>query len=340
MLSLAKRVIRQIVGDKRTVALVVIAPLLILTLLLLLLGSSDYIPTVAVKESELPSFMVSALKEQNAHIVSIAGTMFDAEQYLRENRDIDAVFDLSPSGFVITMYESSNKSGAAMKAIQNAAASLNPSAQMQTRFAIGNPEWSLFESLSYVFFGVISFFLIFIVSGMALVKERSSGTLERMLITPISRISVVCGYTAGYGLFAIIQAIVVVLFGIYALGLHSEGNVLLVILVMLLLAVAAVAFGELISIFANNEFQVVQMIPIAIIPQIFFSGLIPLDTIPYNLGYLCYIMPIYYGCAAIKEVMIVGEGFGAIYPFILALLAYIIVLSALNTMALRKYRKL
>jgi ABC-2 type transport system permease protein len=132
----------------------------------------------------------------------------------------------------------------------------------------------------------------------------------------------------------------VVLFGIYVLGLHSEGNVLLVILVMLLLAIAAVSFGELISIFANSEFQVVQMIPIAIIPQIFFSGLIPLDTIPYNLGYLCYIMPIYYGCAAIKEVMIVGEGFGAIYPFILALLAYIIVLSALNTIALKKYRKL
>ena len=340
MLSLAKRVIRQIAGDKRTIALIVFAPMLILTLIHLLLSDSDYRPTIAIRENELPAVLVSALHEQDVNIENLTQQVPDAAQYLRDNKQIDAIFEMLPDGLAITMYESSNKSGAALKAIQNAAASLNPGAQMHLRFAVGNPDWSLFESLSYVFFGIISFFLIFIVSGMALVKERSSGTLERMLMTPVSRRNVVIGYTAGYGLFAVLQAIVLVLFSIYVLGLHSEGNILLVILVMLLLAVSAVAFGELISIFANNEFQVVQMIPIAIIPQIFFSGLIPLDTIPYNLGYLCYIMPVYYGCAAIKEVMILGNGLGAIYPFVLALLGYIVVLSALNTRVLRKYRKL
>jgi len=192
----------------------------------------------------------------------------------------------------------------------------------------------------YVFLSIISFFLIFIVSGMALVRERSGGTLERMLMTPVTRRGVVAGYTAGYGLFAVIQAVILVLFCIYALRVSCAGNVAWVVLIMLLLAISAVAFGELISIFANTEFQVVQLIPIAIIPQVFFSGLIPLDTIPYHLGNLGYIMPVFYGSIAIKNVMRVGGGLDTIWPYLLALILYIGVLSLLNTLALKKYRKI
>jgi len=340
MISLAKRVIRQIAGDKRTIALLLVAPLLILTLLYLLLSDTSYIPTIAIDPGNLPNPVVSALSEQDVNIIEISADGMDVDRYLKDNKDIDAVFTMQDLNLRIAMYESSTKSGGAMKAIQNAIASLNPAGQMEVSFLIGDPDDSLFDSMGYVFFGVISFFLTFIISGMALVRERSSGTLERMLMTPVTRLSVIGGYTLGFSLFAIIQSVIMVVFSIYVLGLHTEGNILWVIAVMLLLAIAAVSFGELISIFSNSEFQVVQLIPIAIIPQIFFAGIIPLDTIPYNLGYLCYIMPIYYGCAAIKEVMLLGHGFGSIYPFMLALLVYIVVLGALNTLVLKKYRKL
>jgi ABC-2 type transport system permease protein len=128
------------------------------------------------------------------------------------------------------------------------------------------------------------------------------------------------------------------LFGIYVLGISCAGNILWAILIMLMLAISAVSFGSLISVFANSELQIVQFIPIAIIPQIFFSGLIPLDTIPYGLGNLGYLMPVFYGCTALNQVMVVGGGFGAIWPYLLGLLAYILVLSILNTFALKKYR--
>lgn len=340
MISLTKRVIRQIVGDKRTVAMLLFAPILILTLLSLLLGNTDYKPTIAIQESKLPPALVAAFQAQDANLIDIGESDINSEQYLKENKDVDAVFSMSETGTSITMYESSTKSSKALKVIQGAAALINPTAQMQTHFVYGNTEQSMFVSMGYIFFGIISFFLIFIVSGMALVRERSSGTLERMLMTPVSRIGVVGGYTAGYGLFAIIQSVIIVLFSIYVLGISSEGSVAWVVLIMLLLAVSAVTFGEMISIFANNEFQVVQLIPIAIVPQIFFSGLIPLDTIPYHLGNLCYITPIYYGCAAIKKVMVMGDGLDTIWPFLLALLAYILVLGVLNTVALKKYRRL
>jgi len=341
MRALAKRVVRQISGDKRTVAMMLVAPLLILALMYLLLGGTAYTPTIAIDKDVLPQALVSALEGQDVKLKDITiPDDFDAKSFLSDNRDVDAVFSVSPSGMNITMYEAGSKSGAAMKAIQNAAAALNPSSGMTTAFVVGTAGESTFDSLGYVFLGVISFFLIFIVSGMALVRERSGGTLERMLMTPVTRRGVVAGYTAGYGLFAVIQAVILVLFTIYALGVTCAGNVLWVVLTMLLLAITAVAFGELISIFANTEFQVVQFIPIAIIPQIFFSGLIPLDTIPYHLGNLGYIMPIFYGSMAIKEVMRVGNGFGAIWPYLLALVGYIAGLSILNTLALKKYRKI
>ena len=340
MISLAKRVIKQVAGDKRTIALILFAPLLILTLLYLLLSDTSYIATIAIDESKLPSPVVSALREQEVNLVDIDAENLDIEQFLKDNKDIDAILTVPGSGLSITMYESSAKSGSAMKAIQDAIASLNPAGQMYISFVAGDPDYSIFDSMGYAFFGIITFFLTFIVSGMALVRERSSGTLERMLMTPVTRIKVIGGYTLGFSLFAVLQSVILVVFSIYVLGLHTEGNVVWVIMVMLLLAIAAVSFGELISIFSNTEFQVVQLIPITIIPQVFFSGIIPLDTIPYHLGNLCYIMPIYYGCAAIKEVMVLGHGFDYIYPFVLALLAYIVVLGALNTLALKKYRKL
>ena len=232
MISLAKRVIRQIAGDRRTLAMMLFAPLLILTLLFLLLSDTSYIPTIAVDKDKLPLTMVTALTAQDVKLLDVATDDLDIDRYLKDNKQVDAVLTTSGTSLSITMYESSSKSGAAMKAIQDAMASLNPASQMQVSYVVGSPDDSMFDSMGYIFFGVISFFLIFIVSGMALVRERSNGTLERMLMTPVSRVSVIGGYTLGFSLFAILQAVILVVFSIYVLGLHTEGNIIWVILIM------------------------------------------------------------------------------------------------------------
>lgn len=337
MIALTKRVIRQISGDKRSVMMIVFAPLLILTLLYFLLGNSTYTPTIAINEKQMPPALVSALKAQDAHIVNVEDTI-DVSEYLTDNQNVDAVFSVSSSGSNINMYESSSKTAKAMGVIQNAVTSLNPSVKITATTVIGKEDASFFESMGYIFFGLFAFFLIFLISGMSFVKERSGGTLERLLMSPISRRSVILGYTAGYSLFAIIQAVVMVLFGIYVLGIGCAGNILWAILIMLLLAISAVSFGSLISVFSRTELQVVQIIPIVIIPQVFFSGLIPLDTIPYGLGKLGFLTPVFYGCEAMKRVMVVGNGFSEIWPYLLGLAAFILILSVLNTLALKKYR--
>lgn len=342
MMNLAKRVIRQTINDKRSVMMILVAPLLILTLIYFLLGDSNYVPTVGMNKNSIPAPLVTALKAQDLNIAEVSkNEAQDAKQYLKDHQDVDAVFTISKSsGLKITMYEPSSKGSKAVSEIQKAMTSINPTAKIDMSYVYGSEGESTFESLGYVFLGLFSFFLVFIISGMALVRERSGGTLERLLMTPIKRGEVILGYTIGYGVFAIIQAILIVLYSFTVLNLSSVGNIGWILLAMVLLAVTAVSFGAMISVFSSSELQVVQMIPFTLIPQVFFSGLIPLDMIPYHLGSLCYIMPVYYGAAAIKGVMVYGDGFLQIWPYLSGLFVYALLLYLLNTRALKKFRKL
>ncbi|MED1558654.1 ABC transporter permease [Bacillus paramycoides] len=342
MMNLAKRVILQTLNDKRSVMMILIAPLLALTLIYFLLGNSDYTPSVGINNNTMPATLVTALKEQDLKIVEVSNDDTQhPKQYLKAHQDVDAVFNISKnSGVNITMYEPSSKGAKAVSEIQKAMTSLNPSAKVNMSYVYGSKGETTFDSLGYVFLGLFSFFFVFIISGMALVRERSGGTLERLLMTPIKRGEVILGYTAGYGVFAIIQSILVVLYSVYVLKLNSVGNIGWILAAMILLAVTAVSFGAAISVFASSELQVVQMIPFTLIPQVFFSGLIPLDLIPYHLGNLCYIMPVYYGVAAIKGVMIYGDGFLQIWGYLLGLIVYALLLYFINTQALKKFRKL
>ena len=105
-------------------------------------------------------------------------------------------------------------------------------------------------------------FICFLISGIALLRERTTGTIERVLATPIKRSEIVFGYLIGYGIFAIIQTLIIVLFSIYLLNINLAGSLAYVILINILLAIAALVMGIFISTFANSEFQMIQFIPI------------------------------------------------------------------------------
>ena len=174
------RVIKQIKNDKRTLALILFAPLLVLTLLYFLLGDSNYTPKIAVYN--IPEPIYNALKSENAEIIDY-DTANDISQYLKDGNS-DAVMYIDITGVHIKMLESSSKTQIVMSRIQDATKSMmqsiSPSLQIDT---------------SYVFLGVLSFFFVLVVAGMSLVRERSSQTLERFLMSPIKRWQTVIGYT-------------------------------------------------------------------------------------------------------------------------------------------------
>lgn len=177
------------------------------------------------------------------------------------------------------------------------------------------------------------------ISGIALLRERTSGTLERLLATPVKRSEIVFGYLVGYGLFAIIQTFVIVFFSIYVLNLQIEGSLIWVLATNILIALTALSMGIFVSTFASSEFQMVQFIPLIVIPQVFFSGLIPLDTMADWVRYLSYIFPLSYAGNALTAVMIKGQGWENIWPNLAILVLFIAGFTLLNITGLKKYRK-
>lgn len=336
MLSIVKRILGQMKNDKRSLGLLLFAPLLVLTLLFFILSDSSYVPKLAVYD--MNEKFVAEL--ENHATVSEETEKPEAADYLEAN-GIDALIWTDSAGTHIELLEKNSKSAAALEAIQDTNKALQPTQnELIIDYVYESAGDNQLDSLSFVFLGVISFFFVFILSGMSFVRERFGQTLERMLMTPIRRIDVIGGYTLGYGLLAAVQSVVIILYAVYVLQLQVEGSVALCTLVMILMAFSAVSVGALVSIFANNELQLVQFIPVIIIPQIFFSGLIPIDTIPFGLGNLCYLTPIYYGCTALEMIMIQGKGVVEIWPWLAGSVAFIGILFLANVTALKKYRRL
>ena len=336
MLSILIRILSQMKNDRRTLVLLLFAPLLILTLLYFILGDSNYVPKIAVYDMD-ESY--TKLLDDNADII-VTEEKPEVNEYLEDN-NADAFLWKDAEGIHIALLKKNSKSGVAIKAIQETNQAMQSmQAKLIISYVFETNEDNQLDSLSFVFLGVLSFFFVFILSGMAFVRERFAQTLERMLMTPISRFEVIGGYTLGYGILSAFQSTFIILFAVYVLKLHVEGSILLCILVMILMAFSAVSIGALVSIFANNEFQLVQFIPIILIPQIFYSGLIPLETIPFGLGKLCYLTPIYYGCKSLEKIIVEGKGLGEIMPWVIGSVAYIGILFVINVFSLKKYRRL
>lgn len=341
MIGLAIRVIKQTLGDKRTLGMIIFVPLMMITLIYFLLGESTYVPTIALDSSSMPSPILSAIKDQELYLEDVVFTDDeDTKQFLKDNRDVDMVVHFAQGSVDLFILETNSKSAKAMQVFQQALSSLSNQMELNTHIVYGENTTTTFESISYVMVAFLSFFFVFIISGMALVREKTGGTLERFLMTPIRRFEVVGGYTIGYGVFAIIQSIVLVLYTVYILKVPCEGHIIWLLVTMLLLAVVSVSFGAFVSIFSITEMQVAQFVPVVVVPQIFFSGIIAIDLIPLGLGNLSYIMPVYYGASAIKSVMIEAGGFNEIWPLLTALLLFALLLGGINTLALKKYRVL
>jgi len=334
MKALILRIWSGLLHDKRSLILMLFAPPIIMSLLYVLLGTSSYEPKIAL--SGMPPQMVSQL---DGKVESISVTDRDEREQLLRDGTYDAVIYLDGTDIHIAVLENNNKTGKAIRSVQQAMSDAMP-VHVVTEAVYGSADDSFFDSMAYVFLALIVFLFTFVVSGMAVVGERTAHTFERMLMTPVRRWQLIGGYIVGYGAPAVIQSLFILATGLWILHIPCAGSVWLCLLVMVLLALCAVAFGTLISIYSTSEFQVAQFIPLFILPQVFFTGIIPLELIPYGLSNLCYIMPIYYAAMPLKAIMVQGAGIADIWPWILALIAVLAIIFTINTLSLRKYRRL
>lgn len=339
--ALIRRIVRQFIHDKRTLALLIAAPLLVLSMIYLVFDGDTYQPKIGAVQ--LPPAVEQSLSAQEAE-VSVYATIEEAVDAL-EARDIDAILSLD-GAVPRVMLEGSDpaKNRAATMAIQRTVQSLAgqtaQAAAPEFEYLHGSADMSSFDSLSPALIGLFAFFFIFLIAGISFLKERTSGTLERLLATPLRRWEIVAGYIGGFGLFTGLQAILIAGYAIGVLGSMMVGSIWLVLLIMLLLSLTALSFGTFLSAFAETEFQMIQFIPIAIVPQVFFSGLFDLDSISPWLRWLTHITPLKYGADALRSVMIRGEGWSAVAVDVYVLIGLTLAFMAANVLALRKHRKL
>ena len=162
---------------------------------------------------------------------------------------------------------------------------------------------ALFDRIAISMLGILPFVVMFLITAIAMQRERTTGTLERMMTTPASKLDLLAGYGTAFSIAAVVQAAVAcgVSFGL--LGLDSKGSVGLVILVAVVDAILGVALGLLASAFARTEFQAVQFMPMAVVPQLFLCGLlVPRGQLPTWLEWISNVLPLSYAVDALNEV--------------------------------------
>lgn len=350
--ALIKRILLQIIRDKRTLALLFIAPLLILTLMNLVFNGKTVDPVLGIENGN--EQMIQSLEEADIVVKELDGGIDTEAAVLKHH--LDGFLEIKGESATLTLLNDDPTVAKSLKMkvtqIVNKMAQLqlmsNHATQenllqneaIQTNYVYGSSETKTFDTFSPMLVGFFVFFFVFLISGIGLLNERTTGTLERLMATPIKRGEVVAAYLIGYGLLAFLQTIVIVLFSIHVLNIVLVGSIWHVIVINVIVALVALSLGILLSSFASSEFQMIQFIPIVIVPQIFFSGIFSIEGMADWLQVLAKFMPLYYAADALKGVMYKGLNLTDISKDLYVLLIFAVLFIVLNLFALKKYRKL
>jgi ABC-2 type transport system permease protein len=206
-------------------------------------------------------------------------------------------------------------------------------------YLYGGPQYTQTDALAPLFVGLFAFFFVFLLTSVSFLRERSQGTIERLMVSPLGRTELVLGYVLGFTLFALMQSLIILLFVIYVLRVHYAGNLALLFLVTLVLTLGAVNLGIFASAFARNELQVIQFIPLLLVPQVLLGGLFfPVQTLPVVLKQLAYIMPLTYANIALKDIMLKGLGLGDVWPYLSFLVGFAALMILIAALSLRQER--
>ncbi|MGB3699555.1 MAG: ABC transporter permease [Gordonia sp. (in: high G+C Gram-positive bacteria)] len=194
-----------------------------------------------------------------------------------------------------------------------------------------------FDRIGTVMLGILPFTTMFLITSIAMLRERRSGTLERLLTTPISRVDLLGGYGLAFSVVAAVQAILAVGVSYWFLGLAVQGSIWWVFLIAMLDAMLGVGLGLLCSAFAQTEFQAVQFLPIVVIPQLFLCGLfVARDALPGWMEGLSRAMPLTYAVQALQEVAAHPSLTGLMVRDIAVILGCIVVALASAAATLRR----
>ena len=166
-----------------------------------------------------------------------------------------------------------------------------------------------FNRVGPLMLGFFPFLIFFMVTSIAVLRERTQGTLDRLMASPVGRGDVLVGYAVAFTAVALLQSLVIVTIGVWLLNLPNEGPLALTFVVVAGLALLGIALGLVTSAFARSEFQAVQFMPAIVTPQILLAGLmVPVEMLPRALEIVARLLPLTYAFEALDHIMRQGHG--------------------------------
>lgn len=194
-----------------------------------------------------------------------------------------------------------------------------------------------FDRVGLMMLGIFPFVVMFLVTSITMLRERISGTLERLLTTPLHKADLLFGYALAFSIMATLQALVATATAYWIFGLKVAGNAGWVVLISVLTAVLGVALGLLCSAFATTEFQAVQFMPVVVFPQILLCGLfVARDQMNAVLEALSNIMPLSYAVHGLQEVAAHAEPTPALAADLVVVAAFVVAGLLLASLTLRR----
>ena len=324
--AITRRLMQGFRRDRRTLALLFVAPIVILGLLGYLLRGSSSAPSVGIANEDsgpLGAIVAGSLDHSSLiHTSSISPADGDAK--LKDGSLV--AFIVFPADFTAQVQAGNiapqvhlegsqpGEDSPVVQALQQAMIGLASQVagrsvhfQPQVVRLYGSSSYDTLDYFGAAFIGLVVFFLVFVITIVSFLNERSQGTLERLMASPLRRGEIVLGYMIGFTVLALIQAAEVLVFSLAVLKVQNQGSVALIFGMEALMAIAAVNLGIFLSMFARSEFQAVQFIPLVIVPQMLLSGIIfPVTTEPKLLQYLSDVLPLTYAVDGMRDIMVKG----------------------------------
>lgn len=204
------------------------------------------------------------------------------------------------------------------------------------RFVI-NDDNQAFDRFGLPLLGIFPMVSMFLVTSIAMLRERTTGTLERLLTMPLARFDLLAGYALAFGAMATVQAGILVAVGVGLLGLEVAGPLWAVVVLAVANAVLGMALGLFLSAFATTEFQAVQFMPGFLLPQLLLCGLVvPREAMAAPLTWLSTILPMTYAFEGLDELLTVTEVNGDVLLDLGLVVAMSVAALALGAATLRR----
>ena len=199
------------------------------------------------------------------------------------------------------------------------------------------PDKDILDYIAPAILATLALFFGFLLTGISFLRERSQGTLERLMASPVLRLDIVGGYLLGFLLFTMVQTLIVFFYMVYVLNVNFHGDLWQILVFQVLIGISAVCLGIFFSVFARNEFQMMQFIPLMIVPQMLLCGLLwPVSQMPDYLQWIAKFLPLTYGVDGIRALMLQGQNLLDIGKEVGILAAYAVGLLILASLTLRR----